>query len=263
MNLDTALYIANTVAEVIVIGLLFYRRVWRAFPIFLAYSLWTLLANAIGFMILRGSSQGSQIYVSTYFADLIVDSILLFAVLVELAWSVIRPLRAFLPRISILIVALLIILLGAAIWPFAGLPSLAKISWELALLIRLKQTVSTLAVLIFLIFAAASQFLSISWRDRELQIATGLGIYSLVGIVVTVLHTYPSLAPQFNRLDQLLVASYLVALVYWVVSFAAKEQERREMTPQAQGLILAMAGAARTTRIALANDQAKKNHPPQ
>ena len=253
MNLDTALYALNTCAEIIVVGLLFYRRVWRAFPFFLAYSLWTLLAGAGGFLVLRESSPTSSIYVFTYLSDISVDAFLLFAVLVELAWSVMKPLRGYLSRTTILVVVVAIILLGAAIWPFSSLPGMANMSWQLVTVIRLKQTVATLAVVIFLVLAAGSQFLSIGWRDRELQIASGLGIYSLVGIVVTVLHTYPSMRLQYNRLDELVVASYVVSLIYWIVSFAGQEQERREMTPQAQNLILAMAGAARTTRISLAN----------
>jgi len=35
------------------------------------------------------------------------------------------------------------------------------------------------------------------------------------------------------------------------VSFAQKEAERREFSPQMQGLLLAVAGSARSTRIAL------------
>jgi hypothetical protein len=41
------------------------------------------------------------------------------------------------------------------------------------------------------------------------------------------------------------------SLAYWGVCFITKEAERREFTPQMQSLLLAMAGAARNTRIAL------------
>ena len=48
------------------------------------------------------------------------------------------------------------------------------------------------------------------------------------------------------------MASYLCSLLYWVYSFAQKEAERREFTPQMQNVLLAMAGVAREQRLALA-----------
>jgi hypothetical protein len=44
-------------------------------------------------------------------------------------------------------------------------------------------------------------------------------------------------------------------LLYWTVSFAQKEAERREFTPQMRGFLLAAAGAARANRIALTESQ--------
>jgi hypothetical protein len=64
-------------------------------------------------------------------------------------------------------------------------------------------------------------------------------------------------ADQYRVLDQFLVASYIVCLMYWVVSFAQKEAERRAFTPQMQGLLLAVAGAARTTRISMTDHSGK------
>jgi hypothetical protein len=56
---------------------------------------------------------------------------------------------------------------------------------------------------------------------------------------------------QYLHLNQFVAAGYLLSLAYWAFSFATKEAERREFTPQMQGFLLAMAGTARTTRIAL------------
>jgi hypothetical protein len=39
--------------------------------------------------------------------------------------------------------------------------------------------------------------------------------------------------------------------MYWVFCFAQKEPERREFSPQMQSMLLAVAGAARTTRLAM------------
>lgn len=255
MNLDSSLFFLCTCAEISVIGLLIHRRIWRNFPFFFIYSLWSLLANGAGFVVLHWQPPPSRVYLSFYLIDLLVDSTLLFAALVELAWSVLRPLRESLPRRTLIIISVLILLIAAAIWPFAALPNLTHGAREFALLVQLKQTVATLAILGFIVLAAGSQFLAIGWRDRELQIATGLGLYSLVGMIVTLLHTHSTTIAQYNRLDQLLVGSYLLSLIYWIYSFAHQEMKRRVMSPQAQSILLTMAGAARSTRVALATSQ--------
>jgi hypothetical protein len=116
---------------------------------------------------------------------------------------------------------------------------------------RLQQTTSILRVLLFLALAGCSQLLSIGWRSRELQVVTGLGFYSLVSLVIAMLHTHHELGELYTHLDQVVVASYLCSLMYWVFCFAQKEPERREFSPQMQSMLLAVAGAARTTRLAM------------
>ena len=103
----------------------------------------------------------------------------------------------------------------------------------------------------FLILAGSSQVLSIGWRDRELQVATGMGFYSLVSFGAILVHTHQTSFPQYRALNEIVVASYLCSLLYWVYSFAQQEAERREFTPQMQNFLLAAAGVAREQRLAL------------
>jgi len=110
--------------------------------------------------------------------------------------------------------------------------------------------------------------LSIGWRNREFQVATGLGFYSIVSLAVTVLHTHQIVGkqyqwgPQYHGLDEVVMVSYIGVLAYWVFSFATKETERREFTPQMQSFLLAMAGAARTTRSVLTESASAKERKP-
>ena len=78
-----------------------------------------------------------------------------------------------------MIVGILILVAGVAIWPFAALPGLAHATSKEGLLItQLQQTSTILRILFFLLLAGGSQLLSIGWRDHELQVATVLGLYS-------------------------------------------------------------------------------------
>ncbi len=255
LSLDTILWIAGSVAEAAVIALLLYRRFWRTFPVFLLYVIVSLVESIAAYVILH---RYASAYVTGYIVEMILDSVLMFGVLVELGWSVLRPLHASLPRSTLLAVACLILILGSLIWFAAGVPVTANLPHAKGVLEHLQQTSSILSVLVFLGLAGGSQLLSIGWRDRELQIATGFGFYSFISLVVAALLAHQTTWAQYRNLTRFMVASSLCSMVYWVVCFSRKEAERREFTPQMRSFLLAVAGAAHTTRIAL-EDSGKAN----
>ena len=255
MNLDNALLTCNVLLEAALIGLLIYRRAWRSIPIFFSFCICETISNVGGFLVFHYFRTSYPLY---YLIDAAIDSALEFGVLVELTWSVLRPIRASLPKQTPLVISLIVLLLGAAIWPFAGLQSLAALPPAIRTIVHLQQTTAVLRVLFFVALAGCSQLLSIGWRDRELQVATGLGFYSLASLAMAMIHTHQSTWAQYRHLNQFLVGSYTCSLVYWVFCFAQKEAERREFTPQMQNLLLAVAGVARAERAALTSSRQNK-----
>jgi len=249
VTLDNQIWFATVVAEVAIVALLFYRRVWRTLPVFFIFCSWGLVSDVGNYVIQQHFSQS---YTTAYFVETIVESILEFGILVELAWAVLRPIRASLPRRSLLVVCVLIVAAGAALWPFSGIRDLGHYPAVWRYLVHVQQTASFLRVLFFLLLAGCSQLLSIGWRDRELQVATGLGFYSVVSMGVTVLQSHQGMGQQYIHLNQFVSASYVLSVSYWAFSFATKEAARREFTPQMQSFLLAMAGTARTARISMA-----------
>lgn len=253
MTLDSALVLAGLSAEAAVVAVIVVGRVFRTFPVFSSYLVWSLLSD-VAVTALRQLFPGSAdqiVLVST-----VIDSIFQFAVLVELSVSVLSPVRASLPRAAIVAVGVVIFLVCAAVWPFAKTPGFEHFSWDSRLMIHLQMTFSVLRIMFFLALAACSQLLSIGWRDRELQIATGLGVYSIASLSAALLHTNqalgnPALTQQYHILDLMVGASYVCSIVYWIVCFAQKVPERRKFTPQMQNFLLAVAGSARSARIAL------------
>jgi hypothetical protein len=255
VSLDNILWFAGIAAEAAVVWLLLYKRVWRTLPVFCVYCAWALLSDGGNYAVQRFFNDS---YTTTYLAEAIADSALQFAVLIELAWSVLRPMRTSLPRSALLAIAVLIAAAAAAIWPFAGIQGLSSFSTEWRNLVHVQQTASILRILFFLVLAGCSQLLSIGWRDRELQVATGLGFYSIVSVAVAILHSRQGMGQAYRNLNRFVAVSYLCSLVYWVVSFAQQEAERREFSPQMRSALLAVAGAARTTRVALADSAPDK-----
>lgn len=256
MNLNNTLWIAGIAAEVALVGLLFHRRVWRLLPFFCVYCAWVLLCDAGNYLI---RTYFLSSYLTAYLLETGVDTAMEFGVLVELAWSVLRPVRSSLPRGALILVGILIAGAGAAIWPFSSVHAIGAVSPEWQILLRLQQTSSILRIAFFLALAACSQLLSIGWRDRELQVATGLGLYSLASLAVEILHTHGAMLHHYRLLNEVLGVSYLCSLLYWVVSFAQQEAQRREFSPQMRSALLAVAGTARNTRIELTESAAGKS----
>jgi len=122
----------------------------------------------------------------------------------------------------------------------------------------MQHTSAILRVLFFLLLASLSHLLSIGWRDRELQIATGFGFFSLVSLAVTFVHPPQGALQIYALLNSLVIISFLCSLLYWVYCFLHAEAPRREFTPQMRSMVLALAGTAHTTRIALASSLESK-----
>lgn len=258
MDKESIILVCGMAAEAAIILLLVKGRVLRSFPIFVVYLCWSLFSDL--FLYCIRVLYPSEVFYRVYQVQLLADSVMIFALLVEVAWSVLRPIRNSLPKYSWIGIAVLVALGGLALWPIAGLVAPDNLSPAGLNLFRLQQTPAILRAVFFLALAAFSQVLSIGWRDRELQIATGLGFYSIISLSITIAHTHQvSGTQQYHLLDLVGGISYLAALMYWAYSFATRPAERREFSPQMQSMLLAVAGTARTSRIALSDSKSGEN----
>ena len=252
MNPDTILWLSGDVAVAAVLVLCLRARLFRLTPVFCSYLAWSLVADVALYAAVGHWGTTSIQYFRFYMVEMILDSIFQFAVLVELEWAVLRPIRSSLPKYSIVILAFLVIAAGAVIWPvarFALPPDLKQVG---VIFVQLQQTIAALRVVFFIAMAGFSQLLSIGWRNRELQIATGLGFYSMFSLAIALVHAHQKVGHLYHALDLIGVASYICSLIYWIYSFAQQEEERHEFTPQMRSFLLAVTGAARGTRMALA-----------
>ena len=256
MSFDTALIWSGITAQVGLVVLLIWRRAYKRLPLFSIYILWCLFSDSLGLLL---STHFASLYPRFFLYEMPLDSVLQFSVLVELAWSVLKPLQSALPRWTVPGIAILILIAGAAVWPIAGTTVMHGLPQEWHLILRLRQTASLLQILFFVVLAAGSQLFSISWRDRELQVATGFGFYSLVNLAASLIHAQMPQVTHYHRVDQILSASYFCTLVYWAVSFVQKEAPRQEFTPQMRSFLLTVSGAAHAGRIALQDNSLRGN----
>ena len=254
MTLDTKLVLLTALVEAVVIGLLAYRKFYKKLPLFFCYLIWLLILSVASVSIAHSYSE--EVLQKIFVVADIVDAAFMFCVLVELSMSVLSPIRSSLPSWTVYGVAGIMMVAFALIWPFAKPPGFKTLDSLSKIQVHVDMTNAVLPIVFFLALAACSQWLSLSWRDRELQIGTGLGIFALATLTISLLKMNVGTATtdaiqRYHLLDQAQAASYIPAMLYWLVSFAQKVPERRDFTPQMENFLLAVAGNARSTRVAM------------
>jgi hypothetical protein len=258
MTLDSNLELVFAIVQAIVIVLLIVRRIYKTLPLFSFYLVWLLLLQGASALLSKYAENHTESYERQFFIASVLDIFFLLCVLAELSMSVLKPIRSSLPRWTGLIVVGLLVLAFGVIWKFAIPPGFSKLTPTSQHAVHIDIASSVLRIVFFLVLAGFSQLLALGWRDRELQIATGLGFYSLVSLSVMVLHMNQGASTNdainmYHTLDRVVGVSYIVSMVYWIVSFVQKVPERREFTPQMQSFLLALAGNARTARVAMSD----------
>jgi hypothetical protein len=234
------------VVQAAFIVVLVWRRTYRSLPVFFSYIVWGV-ASDIVVLTLRTLMHSQSLY--PFEIEIYIDSLFQYLVLIELAWSILRPIRSLLPKGFLIGISLVIAMAAVLAWPLSAIKATSEYPSQLLIALHAQRSFAILRILCFLALACCSQFLRVGWRDRELQVATGLGFYSLVSLAGTVVHAHQFFGWQHFYLDVAVACSYLLSLVYWVYCFAQKEAARREMTSEMQHFLLGMADVIRKQRV--------------
>ena len=241
--------------ELVLLLILLIRNEWRGRLFFTSYILWTIASDSVFFYF---GLFHHRITLIPYIIELSVDSFLQFCLIGEIAWSAFKPIRNALPRNFVIVIPLLLLIVGALCWPFANLVVPDNLLPHGHLMLVINQTVAILRIAFFVLLASFSQFFSIGWRDREMQIATGLGFFSAISLIVAIIHSHGMVGSQYHWLDLVTSFGYLGTLAYWVVSFAQKEPEVRKISPQMMRFLVSIGGSLQADRLALETAVKKK-----
>ena len=176
------------------------------------------------------------------------DSIFQYLVLVELAWSILRPIQRLLPKWSLLGISIVVAVAFVMAWPVSAIRETSEVPRNLLVALHAQRSFAILRILFFISLACCSRFLQIGLQDRELQVATGLGFYSVVSLAGTMVHSYQSYGRLYFYVEVAIGYSYFLSLLYWCYSFAQQDAARREMTPEMRRILLGIADALRNQR---------------
>jgi hypothetical protein len=244
-------YLLGLIAEISLFVVLIVRRQYKNFPVFTVCIASNLL-NDIGFVALAVAFP-IHVEQSVAFTLLPLQYLLDLAVLLEISWNVLRPVHASLPHGSVraFVVMLTVSLLGGVLLAYHFGHTGNKIQYIKA---PLDLMVGLLRMLIFVSTAAFAQLLGIGWRNKVLQLATGLSFYSAVDLIVSLVERYSGASRELEAVRMIAVTLQLSFFV-WV--FTTKEVRRREFSPQMEQFLVTLAGRAKLARTALVRMQVK------
>jgi hypothetical protein len=262
--LDAVLFVASFVGELILVSILLRRREYRRFPIFLTSIFIQLVDDPLLFWIVNHST--NRAYSQAYTITTVMDYILQLGVLIEIAYSVLKPAAPSIPRRLLAGMAGLF-LLGFSITLFWSLRQSSDSNGFQSFFVHLQQVNFAFAFMRLGLFAAIagfSQMIGITWKNHVIRLAAGLAFYSAVSLVVqlTISHLPQSNHLIYQRdyylLNYIQIFSYLGALAFWVWSFAQKDAPRREFTPQMQRILVTISESTRRNRSSFTRSMGHK-----
>jgi uncharacterized membrane protein len=236
------------VAEISLLVMLVVRRQYKVFPVFTLSIALNLFDNVI---IGISMAVSPPIANALAFGLLPLEYLVDLAVLLEIAWNVLRPVQTSLPRGSIraFVVATLLAVSGGVLLALHFKNTGNKIQ---DIKIPLDVTVGLLRMLIFAAIAGFAQLLGIGWRNKVLQLATGLSFNSAAQLVVSLIGRYHG---DSQGVEALGVVATALELSFFVWVFATKEAARREFDPQMEQFLVTLAGRAKHARTAFSAKQ--------
>jgi hypothetical protein len=246
-----AISLTVLLAEVSLFVVLLVRRQYKTFPVFTICIGFNLLNDVIVGILVAATSR--HIALSVAFALLPLQYLVDLCVLLEISWNVLRPVYTSLPKGSVTVFASAVVLavLGGVLLAYhlgdTG-NRMQDIKAPLDLMVGL------LRMLIFAATAGFSQLLGIGWRNKVLQLATGLSFYSAVDLIVSLLARY---AGYTGGLEATREVAYAIELAFFMWVFTTKEVRRREFSPQMEQFLVTLAGRAKLARTALVRMQVK------
>jgi hypothetical protein len=255
MNLEkfySLVFLLGGLAEFALLGVLLARKRYKSFPVFTAYITFNVLSDIVLGLL---AAQFSKTVASGAALGLLAPQYLLeLGVLLEIAWHVLKPVQPSLPSKALKVFSALTVLALAGglllAWHVdvhaSGIYERVKFPLDL--------TAGLLRMLLFAAIAAFAQALGIGWKDRVLQLATGLSFYSAIDLLASLIQSHSRQAEMASHLKG---AAYLLELGFFIWAFTTKEVETREFTPQMQEFLVTISRRARNTRTAIVQSQAK------
>ena len=231
-GLDLVFWAASFAGHVTLLLVLFLRHRVKAFPLFTTFIAANILRTVALYLIVRFGSRATYFYTYWYLA--ILDVALQLCVVYELASSIFRPMGAWakdVRRSFVLLGSLSIVVAAALAW----LASPPTVLWMQTVMIKGNLFSASLMSELFVSMIAISVTVGLPWKTHVARIAQGLGLYSIVDVLVEAAHSYFGLGHDtrtYDNLSRLRIAVYLACTAYWIVMLWREAPEPRSLSQQ-------------------------------
>lgn len=216
MTADLALTLSGLTLELVLVALLFGRRIHRILPAFVGFVGVALCTDAAACLVPRLIAR--HLYIDIWIASLLLESAFFLGLTSELGRNVLRHNRADSSPQWFLALALFV----PAVWVLTLLsawtiPPHLSFIWRLDL--RLSQATAVLDLGAFLALVWWCALRRLHWPSREFRIAVGVGVEALTGLAAVIIHTHQSVGPSYHWVDVAASVVYVSVLIYWVQYF--------------------------------------------
>ena len=219
------LWIAPHALQFIVASVMLRRGLWREFPVFFAYTLFTVVEQGTLFIQDHRADVTPEAYWHDRWVFLAFEVPLRFAIVFEIFSSVFRDYPGLKQLTRILFQVATVVLLFAAIVVIAQAPDHGT-SPILSRVQLLDLGVSMLQGGVLLLLVGFASYFALSWRSPAYGFAFGLGIFASVRVANDAVRLWNA-SVVGSVFDFVTMATYHFCVVIWLVYSLAPETARR------------------------------------
>ena len=205
------LWIAQPVLQLIVAGLLLWRKLHKTFPVFLAYTAFQPLQFCITFPLYKWGDY--TIYFASYWICQAVSLALGFKVIHEIFLDVFRPYHALKDLGSVMFkwAALVMLLVAGVVAAGSAVPHQGPLVQAVLTVQRCVRVTQCGLILFLLVF---SRYLGVSRKQQSFGIALGFGGFATVELAVVALHASGQIDQHTS--DIINTVCYNLAILTWM-----------------------------------------------
>ena len=230
-GLDLLFWAASFAGHIVLLSVLCIRHRVRSFPFFTAFIAVDILRTIALYLIRHFGTKSTYFYSYWYLA--ILDFALQLCVVYELASRTFRPRGIWAKdvRRSFIVLGSLSIAMAAALAWLASPPTRL---WVQTVIIRGSLFSAALMSELFAGMVALSVTVGLLWKTHVANIAQGLGIYSIINVLLEAAHSYFGLGRDtraYDNLSHARIAVYLACTLYWIIMLWREAPYSRSVTP--------------------------------
>ena len=226
-TLEDVLWAAGFIANLTLLTILVSRKRVNQFPVFTGFIAYEVVETVTLFLIFRHASE--LVYFRTYWLLVVGDYVLQIALILEMARNVLRPTGKWIrhARVSFFYSSAAGVIVAAAIALAITAPGKSGLDlWS----IRSSMFTSLLICEVFLAMITTANRLGLRWKNHVMALGQGLTVWAVVALLGDVALFLTKWKAGVILVDDVRGCAYVSAVVFWALSFARPERERKALS---------------------------------